>query len=1300
MRKLFAMTFCLMLFSSLNILARSGVIVPKEIYGYLYCHMSDEGEWTSFALSRDGVHWHDLNFGEEVYDTKALSRIEHGARDAFITRAYDGKSFVMLTTDMLVAKSNKWDNYGIDLLKSNDLIHWTSVTFDFRKGSGIFCDPQSEDTYKDYSTIHRVWAPQCLWDESYVWSNGEKGGYFVYYSMLNDKNGEDKYDRIYYSYADKSFTKLTKPRLLFDWGYATIDADINYVEADGMYHILLKKEGGQRGIFTSKSKSLTGPWQKPDEKDYISFEGRRLTEGPSAWQVAGEDGWRIGYVEYSSMPHKYRICKADKYLSHFNSPEDIKGVSAPQHGSFIPLTKEEYQKLDGYWTAKTIIEKPLSYSGYLFAYFEGSGEKKLQENLRFAVSSDAKNWHALNGNVPVVMSDTISETGGIRDPHILRGVDGKCFYIVATDMNTCRDGWKKPNPGIVLMKSDDLIHWTHSRINLAKAFPDNFADTYWVWAPQTIYDRKSGKYVIYFSIIKKDKSVPQTTYYAFANKDFTGFEGEPKVLFKARYGSIDNDIIFANGLYHLFYKGWITDGDGNDLKTGILQATSRHLLKGWRENYAFLDAYQGKTAVEGSSIFKLNGKDEYVLMYDVFGKGRYEYQTTTDLIHFSSTPQSFNKDFNPRHGSVISLTDEEMKRLEKTWGTNKNVRKLDVDTRKTVNKVPPTLWGIFFEDINFAADAGLYAELIENRSFEYPQHLMGWQTMGNVNINNVNPAFDRNPHYASLRYPGSDWRLTALENHGYFGIGVKKDSCYIFTVYARKEHTDSAKARLEIELFSPNGGKISRTTMNIDSESWKKYSLKLKANVTEEKAFLRLTLKSRTGADIDHVSLMPANNWHGLRADLVKDLAELHPGVMRFPGGFIVEGIDMTGRYQWKNSVGPVENRPLNENPWNFHRANRLAPEYYQSLGLGFYEYFLLAEHIGAEPLPILNCGMSYTFDKEGAKNSYAPMSDINQYIQDAIDLIEFANGPVTSKWGALRAKMGHKEPFKMKYIGIGNEVWGDLYNERLKAISEAVRKHYPKMKIVAYAQSISKDGKTDFEYDPKRKVLSEFGIDIADEHHYKDPKWFTRSAALFDSYPRKGSKIYLGEYACHKNNRNSFTAALSEAAFLTGVERNCDLVQMSSYAPLFSRVDHWQWRPNLIWFDNMSSVRTVNWYVQQMFSNNAGTDLLKITENGKPLTGQDGLYASAVKDSKDSSIIIKVVNITENDQQVKININGLKKHYIIETTTLHSDDMESENNINDKGKVLPVSSKSSFKGSDFTATISGQSFVVFRIHK
>ena len=326
----------------------------KGDYGYLYCHMSDRGQWTAYAISRDGYNYEDLIDGDPIMDPKVHARIEGGQRDAYICRSWDGKGYVMVTTDMnnsmtkALGKQSDWDNYGIDLLRSDDLIHWKSVSFDYRKGLQIFSDYWHEGVYRDWSTINRVWAPQIFWDPDYIWDNGDQGGYMIYYSMLN--RPEEKYDRMYYSHADKTFTKLTQPRLLFDWGYATIDADINLLP-DGYYHMLIKKEGGKPGIYTATSKHLTVGWGEPIDDDYVSFEGRKNCEGSSAFQLIGDKNWRVAYIQYSDHPKHYRICEADEHMRNFKNPVDIKGVSSPQHGSFMRITESEYNRLKS-WSDK------------------------------------------------------------------------------------------------------------------------------------------------------------------------------------------------------------------------------------------------------------------------------------------------------------------------------------------------------------------------------------------------------------------------------------------------------------------------------------------------------------------------------------------------------------------------------------------------------------------------------------------------------------------------------------------------------------------------------------------------------------------------------------------------------------------------------------------------------------------------------------------------------------------------------------------------------------------------------------
>ncbi len=311
-------------------------------------------------------------------------------------------------------------------------------------------------------------------------------------------------------------------------------------------------------------------------------------------------------------------------------------------------------------------EEPV-YDGYLFAYFEGSGEKYKQEQLRFGVSADGINWFALNDNKPIIPSEDISQTGGIRDPYIMRGEDSKTFYMVATDMFTHKNGWGA-NPGIVMLKSNDLINWNHGIIDLAKAYPDKFSNVQWVWAPQCIYDPTADKYLVYFTVRFKN-DLKLDFYCAYANEDFTALESEPVMMFRAKYGAIDGDIIYEDGLYHFFFKGNTKDENGKEFENGIQQAIGKTLQGPWTEDFKYIDYYAKKpTVVEGSGIFKHNETGEYILMYDLYTNLRYEFQRSKDLFEFTNTPESFTKNFNPRHGTVMSITSDEAIKLNAKWG--------------------------------------------------------------------------------------------------------------------------------------------------------------------------------------------------------------------------------------------------------------------------------------------------------------------------------------------------------------------------------------------------------------------------------------------------------------------------------------------------------------------------------------------------------------------------------------------------------------------------------------------------------
>ena len=617
-------------------------------------------------------------------------------------------------------------------------------------------------------------------------------------------------------------------------------------------------------------------------------------------------------------------------------------------------------------------------------------------------------------------------------------------------------------------------------------------------------------------------------------------------------------------------------------------------------------------------------------------------------------------------------------------------RQLTVQANKPGATIQPTMYGIFFEDINFGADGGLYAEMVQNRSFEFPTRLMGWNAFGNVQVGEVRPAFDRNPHYVVLGDSGHIEKRPGLENRGFFGMGFKKGMRYDFSVYARLHDGGSAPARIRVELVNADNNIITRQRITIDSREWKKYTASLTSDVTEQKGLMRIFLETAEGVDLDHVSLFPSDNWNGLRADLVKALADLHPGIFRFPGGCIVEGTDLNTRYQWKNSVGQLENRPLNENRWNYTFAHRMYPNYFQTYGLGFYEFFILSEEIGAEPLPVVSCGLACQFQNK-TDDAHVAVDDLQPYIDDALDLIEFANGSTDTKWGKLRADMGHPAPFNLKQIGVGNEQWGELYPPRLEKFVKAIRARYPDIKICG-TSGPSADG-NDFDYGWKE--MKRLKVDLVDEHYYKPPQWFLDNAGRYDNYDRKGPKVFAGEYAAHGDGEyNNWEAALSEAAFMTGLERNADVVWQATYAPLFAHVEGWQWKPDLIWFDNLQVARSANWYVQMLYGVYKGTNVLRLTEDGQPVEGKDGLYASAVFDKGTQKRYVKVANVLGNDQQVEITCKGMKNVGTVECVSL-TGEKNAQNLVGKPEAIKPIKATVAASGNKIAITIPARSFVV-----
>ncbi|MBN1362461.1 MAG: hypothetical protein JW993_17830 [Sedimentisphaerales bacterium] len=627
-------------------------------------------------------------------------------------------------------------------------------------------------------------------------------------------------------------------------------------------------------------------------------------------------------------------------------------------------------------------------------------------------------------------------------------------------------------------------------------------------------------------------------------------------------------------------------------------------------------------------------------------------------------------------------------------------------------KIAPTMWGIFFEDINFGADGGLYAELIKNRSFEFPEGLMGWSKIaktgsaGDIRVEEYPSNPGANAHFLRVQVEKAGQGF-GISNEGFRGIGVQRSKLYRFTLRGRQ--TEGSPIVLRVEVVNADGRKLAEAKIGGFGDQWQKRTAWMQANTDEPKARLNIFFSGSGTIDLDMISLFPRDTWknreNGLRADLVRMLADMKPGFLRFPGGCIVEGRNLEQRYQWKTTIGEPSERKLIINRWNTEFRHRLTPDYFQSFGLGFYEFFLLAEDIGAEPMPILNCGMACQFNTA----ELAPMEELGQYIQDALDLIEFANGPADSEWGRKRAEMGHPQPFGMKYLGVGNEQWGPQYIERYVPFAKAVKDKYPDIQLIAGCGSdatIFPNGPAEIAYlwEQWRKLDN---VDIVDEHFYRQPDWFLENTDWYDDYPRTGPKLFVGEYAAQSRgvasplNRNTLQCALYEAAFMIGMEHNADLVIMSCYAPLFGQADGWQWTPDMIWFDNLRVVGTCNYYVQKLFSLNRGDRVLPIQVTEAPKIDGDtqALQASSVYDETAKELILKVVNATGDAVETTVDIQGAAKvGSTAKVTTLRGESLQDVNTLDEPKRVAPIDSTQPVDSATFTYAFAPYSLTVLRL--
>lgn len=565
-------------------------------------------------------------------------------------------------------------------------------------------------------------------------------------------------------------------------------------------------------------------------------------------------------------------------------------------------------------------------------------------------------------------------------------------------------------------------------------------------------------------------------------------------------------------------------------------------------------------------------------------------------------------------------------------------------------QISDKLIGIFFEDINYGADGGLYGELLQNRDFEYVpsdrkndpkwNSTHSWSTSGEgkFTIATEAPIHPNNPHYGMV-----NGELT-LTNSGYDGITVKKGEKYRVSLSLRT----ATPLPIAVSITTSDGNVIGKATIRTKgNDTWTNYKTILKVNRSASGASLNIKFPKGSNASVDMVSLFPVNTFkgreNGLRQDLAQTLADLKPRFVRFPGGCVAHGNGIDNIYDWKGSIGPLEARKPLRNLWNYH----------QTRGLGYHEYFLFCEDLGAEPLPVLAAGVPCQNSGIPGHHSHEPlttygqqcgipMEEMDAYVQDVLDLIEYANGDVTTTWGAKRAEAGHPEPFNLKYIGIGNEdLISEVFIPRFKMIYDSVRAHYPEITVVGTVGPFYEGS----DYDAGWKLAEEFNIPMVDEHYYVDPAWMIHNQDYYDSYRRNGTKVYLGEYAAHLPGRpNNIETALAEALYLTSVERNGDVVEMTSYAPLLAKKGNTQWRPDLIYFTNDSVMPTTDYYVQKMYGNNSGTRYipapLHINSADRNVTNRIGM--SIVQDEATSEYIVKLVNMLPVEAKGNLDLSPL----------------------------------------------------------
>ncbi len=1239
------------------------------VFPYFTGESTDDGEKIHMAVSQknDPNSWYTLNDGKPILESTLGTK---GLRDPFLIRSQDGSKYYLLATDLKMygggsfGDAQETGSHSLMIWESSDLINWS----------------QQREVKVASDNSGNLWAPEAHWDpvtEQYIvyWASA------LYPDDVpaDQRDIKNSYQRMMYS-TTKDFKDFSEPKVWIDErqgpGLGMIDSTV--AEVGDTFYRLTKDEGDMSVRMESSSELLrTQGVSEGDGWDMVTEHigvgqpnpwGGTFTsgEGPTMFPSLTDDNWYLMIDQPSYHGGKgYMVFETDDLAGgDWTSVPDAKLPTSPRHGTVLPITADEQQALIAAYPPGEVEEPPGPVvpgpdpelpDGTFSEEFDST-----ELNQRFSILNEQAGAWKLEDSALKLTSqrgDTWQDSNDAKNLFMLDVPSGD--FSVATHL-TAPVSQDFQGAGLLAWKDfDNYVRAGLAHVSSAPNGPvviESAAESAGVYGSQFTarpgsttewlrLDRKGKEITVYYgdsqgqwakaASFNLDWNATKVGLYALAAQDGTAHTASFDSVWLNEAGPADLVPTEPFTLSATGAQSYVTTDKQQRLKLestrpkSVLRFTSQAADGVTSDDHhpLVLTTPAGNMDVRNGKLQLTKGSTTSWRLVDA-GGGK-SYLRLTGASDEDSAWVVRHENGSLRLGSKAKAASFSL------GSATVGQQELSIDGDGTTHEISDTMYGAFYEDINYAADGGLYAEMVRNRSFEFNSSdnkdftaLTGWKAVGTAG-NQVSSERDQwlndsNRAYLQLNAKAKGDGVQNLSFNK--GMALKKGAKYDFSVFARAQKDQ----KLEIKLTDADGSAVfGSTTITVDgNDQWKKYSATMTALSTVDTGRLELLADTPGSVNLDMISLFPQDTWVGpvngksvLRKDLAEKVADLNPSFLRFPGGCVTnvgtfdtylqsDGKDRQRTFQWKETIGAVESRPTN---WNFWGYN-------QTYGIGYLEYLKWAEDLGATALPVVSVGAN------GCGSNIAEMTDqprIDRWVQDTLDLIEFANGDTTTTWGAKRAQLGHPKPFDLKYIGLGNEEVTKTFEANFPKFRDAIAAKYPQITII----SNSGPDDTGTRFDELWKFNKAQGVDMVDEHYYNDPSWFLGNDQRYDSYDRQGPEVFLGEYA---SRGNTFANALSEAAYMTGLERNSDVVKLASYAPMFANEDYVQWAPDMMWFDNDQSWGSANYYNQKLWMNNVGEQVVPSTLTGKTSTAPDlsgGVFLSSwqTKTSYDN------LQVTEN---------------------------------------------------------------------